>query len=492
MISSTILMSNAQALEGKLSALCMLFFGIANFLEYIRQSLTMELIYPFHIWGTNIFLLLGLIVALYLQLYYLNITGIKHFKDPLIPLCFIILPFILYILAQSIFLKSYTPLYVREGAWYVCLSITPHIITYLTIGFYMILFFIFICYGYFNAPSPSKKQKFLFDGISLVIAILAFSYGFAVFKNSLPPEPSILLVGIAALMMVFINLYKFDFSPNAAKNYQAFLTLSPQAILVLDESLEITEVNKHTIQQFGIEKGTNLKDYPAFYEHRSVQKILVKLQRKSIKDEVLKINFFNVPKIFTISASIIELQQNKYYYVVLQDITKEHEQEQYNKHLAFHDALTGMPNRASFNRDIMPLLEQTSNEQPGFFLLSDLNYFKQINDTYGHHIGDEVLKHTAKLMIDLAPPDSIYARLGGDEFIFFIPHSTEAAFFTYLQHMREAFSKQPFIFQEQTIEVVPSFGYSMANTQNRNFELLYQAADLAMYKDKQRLKLQQK
>lgn len=490
MISSIILMINAQAIEGKLSALCMLFFGIANFLEYIRQSLTMELIYPFHIWGTNIFLLLGLTVALYLQLYYLNITGIKRFKEPLIPLCFIMLPFILYILAQSILLKSGMPTYVREGAWYVSLSIAPHIITYLTIGFYMVLFFIFICHGFFHAPSPSKKQKFLFDGITLVVAILFFAYSFAIFKNSLPPEPSILLVGIAALVMVFINLYQFDFSPNAAKNYQAFLTLSPQAILVLDESLEITEVNNHTIQQFGIEKGTNLKDYPAFYGHPSIQKMLVKLQRKPLKDELLETNFFNIPKTFTISASVIELQQNKYYYVVLQDITKEYEQEQYNHHLAFHDALTGMPNRASFNRDIMPLLEQTSNEHPGFFLLSDLNYFKQINDTYGHHIGDEVLKHTAKLMIELAPPDSLYARLGGDEFIFFIPHSTEAAFFTYLQHMRETFRKRPFVFQEQKIEVIPSFGYSMANTQNRNFELLYQAADLAMYKDKQRLKLQ--
>lgn len=489
MISGTILIINAQAIDGKLSSLCILFFGLANFTEYIRQSLTIDFTYLLHIWGANLFLLLGIMIALYLQLHYLNITGIKQFKEPIIPLSLIILPFIFYILAQSILLTMHTPIYVREGAWYVSLAFIPHIVTYSSTAFYLLLFFIFAGYGFANAPSPEKKQKFLFDGITLFIAILFFIYSFAAFRNSLPPEPMILLVGIAALVMVLINLYNFDFSPKSAKNYQAFLTLSPQAIIVLDETFEVTEVNQQTLEQFGIEKGTNLKDYPTLFQHPKIEKLLTTGQKQPIKDGLLEITVHHIPKRFSIAASMIELQKNRYYYIVLQDITKEYEQEQYNQHLAFYDALTNMPNRASFNRDIMPLLEQATNEKPGFFLLSDLNHFKQINDKYGHPIGDEVLKHTAQLMVLLAPANSIYARLGGDEFVFFISTLTEEEFLAYLQKMRTTFRKHPFTFQEHTIEVIPSFGYSIANTQHRNYELLYQAADLAMYTDKQHSKI---
>ncbi len=96
--------------------------------------------------------------------------------------------------------------------------------------------------------------------------------------------------------------------------------------------------------------------------------------------------------------------------------------ERRSKHLAFHDSLTGLPNRAMFNETMVTALADLRRSSRCFGLLAiDLDGFKLINDTYGHGAGDELIVAVAARLVSLASSGETVARLGGDEFAFVCP-----------------------------------------------------------------------
>src|SRR5580658_8478273 len=86
--------------------------------------------------------------------------------------------------------------------------------------------------------------------------------------------------------------------------------------------------------------------------------------------------------------------------------------------LAYSDVLTGLPNRTLFNDRLGVAMEEARRKQAPFtVLLMDLDRFKHINDTLGHHAGDQVLQQTAKRLRNMLRKSDTIARLGGDEFV---------------------------------------------------------------------------
>ncbi len=108
---------------------------------------------------------------------------------------------------------------------------------------------------------------------------------------------------------------------------------------------------------------------------------------------------------------------------VTRDVTSRHELEQQLRHLADHDALTGLANRRRFTEE---LERHSAHAQrygaDGAVLLVDLDNFKQINDTLGHAVGDQVIARAADVLRDTLRVTDIVARLGGDEFAILLPH----------------------------------------------------------------------
>jgi diguanylate cyclase (GGDEF)-like protein len=91
------------------------------------------------------------------------------------------------------------------------------------------------------------------------------------------------------------------------------------------------------------------------------------------------------------------------------------------RRLAFHDALTGLPNRAMFERALPETLNECTRTQAGAALLYlDIDSFKSVNDTFGHAAGDSLLIETANRLQRWLPEGAIAARLGGDEFVVLI------------------------------------------------------------------------
>lgn len=149
--------------------------------------------------------------------------------------------------------------------------------------------------------------------------------------------------------------------------------------------------------------------------------------------------------------------------------------------LAYHDALTGLKNRASFNTELQCFLDNAKKEDNLVgLLLIDLDRFKLVNDSHGHQIGDELLiKASDRLQNLLHSTHSLY-RLGGDEFVVILPRTKEEECIGISDKIIEEFSKSFFIDYHE-ITISPSIGISVYPKNGETTEQLLKQADSAMY-----------
>ena len=166
--------------------------------------------------------------------------------------------------------------------------------------------------------------------------------------------------------------------------------------------------------------------------------------------------------------------------VVLHDLYQEKQSLEY---LSLRDALTGLYNRRKF----VESLEKACGEKKPFLLCYiDFNHFKNVNDTYGHDVGDQLLEAGARRLSGCLAGDGMLFRLGGDEFAAYIaaPGSPEerAARVELLNTCME----EPFCFGAITLHMTISVGYVQYPQDAEDCETLIRMADQRMYVDKQR------
>jgi len=154
------------------------------------------------------------------------------------------------------------------------------------------------------------------------------------------------------------------------------------------------------------------------------------------------------------------------------------------QHMALHDNLTGLPNRTLLaDRMEQLLLQSTRNNTPFALFLLDLDRFKEINDTLGHHFGDELLKGVSSRLFDSIRENDSIARLGGDEFAVLLPQTdTDGAVLCadrILQAMQENYS-----INGVSTESKASIGIALYPEHGDNTQTLMQLADVAMYQAK--------
>ncbi len=173
------------------------------------------------------------------------------------------------------------------------------------------------------------------------------------------------------------------------------------------------------------------------------------------------------------------------YIGIFSDVTHQRKDAQQQAFLATHDPLTGLSNRLLLN----DRLEHAINHANRFnqciaVIFCDLDDFKPINDTYGHSVGDEVLKEIASAFREILRKEDTICRFGGDEFVILIE---ELKSFEYLQGILEklrAISERIFIIDNIRLQVGMSIGASLYPNDASSPEMLLDRADKAMYKAK--------
>jgi diguanylate cyclase (GGDEF)-like protein/PAS domain S-box-containing protein len=171
---------------------------------------------------------------------------------------------------------------------------------------------------------------------------------------------------------------------------------------------------------------------------------------------------------------------------IMRDVTERKNYEDQLEYLAFHDPLTGLSNRRSFTENLERSIEEAKVAGEVFAVLYlDMDKFKDINDSLGHEVGDELLKQFAKRMQDNVRTSDVVGRVGGDEFLILLRNIDTNKIKKYVKRMHTAFQK-PYSIKGKEITVTSSIGISMYPLNGDSPKILIRNADQALYSAKMR------
>jgi diguanylate cyclase (GGDEF)-like protein/PAS domain S-box-containing protein len=164
------------------------------------------------------------------------------------------------------------------------------------------------------------------------------------------------------------------------------------------------------------------------------------------------------------------------------DITERKDVEEHMSHMAQYDVLTHLPNRALFDDRLHQAIAAAQRHKEHLALMFlDLDKFKPVNDTYGHGVGDLLLKEAAQRIQDCLRESDTAARIGGDEFVILLPTiETERDAKKVGEKILHALN-QPFELAGHSLQISSSIGVAVYPKHGRDEKLLVKSADIAMY-----------
>ena len=369
---------------------------------------------------------------------------------------------------------------------------------YLHIGYvysYHLIGIVILILLYHKSNRERKKQVALMIIGSLFVFGFPFIHSVGAIKVPIDISP----FGLVFSSLFYLwGIYKFNLlklSPLAMK--KVFESINDAVIIFdIDNNLKIYNTsakslfeqlpNKKLIGNSAAEVLSHFPPLVQFIEH--------KLEMDSITQSMqLREKYYNV------HFSFVNGSNNKIIgkMFILHDITESIKYEesllqkskQY-EYLAHHDVLTGLYNRTYFEEVVKRKLAQPQKNDAAL-MICDLNFFKEINDVYGHLTGDNVLIFTANCWRKNLPNPHILARLGGDEFIMFFEHiESKEKFIKQINEVRYVFQENKYKRDGIEIEVMPSVGIAFVEEDGIDYEHLYQTCDKRMYEDKKSRKEQ--
>ncbi|MDO9215634.1 MAG: diguanylate cyclase, partial [Lacisediminimonas sp.] len=276
----------------------------------------------------------------------------------------------------------------------------------------------------------------------------------------------------------------------ARTQLQVMLAHGPDSFYVHDALGQICDVNQSACDMLGYQRDELL-----LLEHSQVDADLPFRRLQELVDADTQWQSIPLPSrhrrrdgsLFPVEIRVgrIELGSQSRWVTVARDLSLCNELKAQMKHLACHDPLTGLHNRAMFSRQLNVALGRARQGGSGLaVLLIDLDRFKLINDALGHHAGDRLLQEMARRLRSTLPPGAAVARMGGDEFIVLI---NEAAMLERLPQLASQILQTLVIeypLEGQRLHITASIGISTCPQDGHDEYTLVKRADQAMYRAK--------
>ncbi len=276
------------------------------------------------------------------------------------------------------------------------------------------------------------------------------------------------------------------------RKFRSLFEESRDAIYITAKDGRFVEVNQSFLDLFGdTREGVmkrNAKDTYASIEDRERFKREIK-KKGTVRDFELKLRKKDGSLrdcLLTVTPKRNEEGDVVGYQGIVRDITERKRTEDLIKHLAYHDYLTGLPNRLLFNDRLSIEVARAKRHQKRLaVMMLDLDRFKDVNDSLGHDTGDELLKAIAEHLTELLRKTDTVARLGGDEFILILTELNQIEdAFVIAQNIIELFQKT-FQVNGHTVSITTSIGIAIY-PDDGDPDNLVKNADSAMYMAKQK------
>ena len=262
-----------------------------------------------------------------------------------------------------------------------------------------------------------------------------------------------------------------------------------------DLSGNFTFVNNAECRNLGYTReeliGMNNRQYVEEKNRNALNNLFIEVYKTGIPSKAYALELFNKDgaKAYNeISVSLIRDAEGKPigFRGIARDVTERRQVEEKIRQMAYHDSLTGLPNRKLFSDRLgIALVQARRNQKKIGIAMLDLDNFKGVNDTFGHEVGDLLLKAMAeRLSAALRKGDTI-ARFGGDEFVLILPDlkGIEDAI-RVVQKIVDGFCK-PFLVDTHQLVVTMSIGIAAYPNDGTDEVMLLKKADSAMYQAKE-------
>jgi diguanylate cyclase (GGDEF)-like protein/PAS domain S-box-containing protein len=273
------------------------------------------------------------------------------------------------------------------------------------------------------------------------------------------------------------------------KSEQRYRNLFQQAgdsILIADRQLRIVAANGRACAHFGYREdellAMSVRDIDSKFSYgaelyqslRQGQTHLLRIVKRRKDGSTFPAE---------VHVSLFEDGGQEYFQAIIRDLTEREDAERQLRHLATHDTLTGLPNRALLHERLQRMLEDCAAGRSVAVIFLDLDRFKEVNDSFGHEHGDILLCEVAARLRKVLRPGDVVARLGGDEFVVAAECGGESSATAIAAKLLEVLTL-PVTVGAQDVVVGASIGISMYPRDAGTRELLFQTADTAMYRAK--------
>jgi diguanylate cyclase (GGDEF)-like protein/PAS domain S-box-containing protein len=304
--------------------------------------------------------------------------------------------------------------------------------------------------------------------------------------------------GRPALQVAMIDITERKLAEATLKNseerYRTLVESSTDAILMLDRERNAVTCNQAFLDLFGYQKseveGQSIRIvHPSEESFRAYGKATYPLVERvgSLREEWdLMRKDGTVFSAEIVTSPIRSLDGTTTGYIcIIRDITTRKRAEEELAYMATHDSLTGLPNRTLFSDRLTIALTQARRSKKNLaVMLLDLDYFKDVNDTLGHSVGDRLLRAVGNRLSGLLRKGDTIARIGGDEFLLLLPELLQIEYATTLaQKILHAF-REPFVFNDHQLHITTSIGIAIFPDDGDNADILMKSADIAMYRAK--------
>ncbi len=284
---------------------------------------------------------------------------------------------------------------------------------------------------------------------------------------------------------------------NQTKQLNQIINLVPHMIYVVNSDGQVVIANNYASDYFGVSKNLTTSTFDLLEKTPQYKNLfegdvdLLKNGKNTIKRDVTCKNSMQEETIISVEKVPFATQDNLTSVLTVGiDKTEEFAYQTQIKYMAEHDELTGLPNRQLLKNNIQSDLQKTlKNNTYGSVLYIDLDFFKNVNDSLGHVIGDELLQSVANRLIMVLQGKGYVSRIGGDEFL--INLNTEFKSIDVIRSRSISIAKDvlktistKFSIQNQSLNISSSIGIVIYPEDADCYDQVMQRADIAMYEAK--------